>query len=107
MAAASADFPGTVVAVTHDRYFLDNVAGWILELDRGEHGLFACSQQVILCKNSVLLVQLWSASALKSCMQLICSFSSMARMFQADSDGRHGVMQQHICLVMLGHRVNM
>jgi len=33
-----ADFPGTVVAVTHDRYFLDNVAGWILELDRG-HGI--------------------------------------------------------------------
>ena len=32
------DYPGTVVAVTHDRYFLDNVAGWILELDRG-HGL--------------------------------------------------------------------
>ena len=31
-----ADFNGTVVAVTHDRYFLDNVAGWILELDRGE-----------------------------------------------------------------------
>ncbi len=31
-----ADFPGTVVAVTHDRYFLDNVAGWILELDRGQ-----------------------------------------------------------------------
>lgn len=32
------DFAGTVVAVTHDRYFLDNVAGWILELDRG-HGI--------------------------------------------------------------------
>jgi ATP-binding cassette ChvD family protein len=32
------DFPGTVVAVTHDRYFLDNVAEWILELDRG-HGI--------------------------------------------------------------------
>lgn len=31
-------YPGTVVAVTHDRYFLDNVAGWILELDRG-HGI--------------------------------------------------------------------
>ena len=31
-----AEFPGCVVAVTHDRYFLDNVAGWILELDRGE-----------------------------------------------------------------------
>ena len=30
------DFSGTVIAVTHDRYFLDNVAGWILELDRGE-----------------------------------------------------------------------
>ncbi|MDG1834346.1 MAG: energy-dependent translational throttle protein EttA [Pseudomonadales bacterium] len=29
------DFPGTVVAITHDRYFLDNAAGWILELDRG------------------------------------------------------------------------
>lgn len=31
-----AEFKGTVVAVTHDRYFLDNVAGWILELDRGQ-----------------------------------------------------------------------
>ncbi len=30
------EFPGTIVAVTHDRYFLDNVAGWILELDRGD-----------------------------------------------------------------------
>jgi energy-dependent translational throttle protein EttA len=30
------DYPGTIIAVTHDRYFLDNVAGWILELDRGE-----------------------------------------------------------------------
>ena len=36
-----ADFSGTVVAVTHDRYFLDNVAGWILELDRGEGIPFA------------------------------------------------------------------
>ncbi len=33
-----ADYKGTIVAVTHDRYFLDNVAGWILELDRG-HGI--------------------------------------------------------------------
>jgi sulfate-transporting ATPase len=31
-----ADYPGTIVAVTHDRYFLDNVAGWILELERGK-----------------------------------------------------------------------
>jgi len=30
------DFPGTVISITHDRYFLDNVAGWILEMDRGE-----------------------------------------------------------------------
>ena len=30
------EYEGTIVAVTHDRYFLDNVAGWILELDRGE-----------------------------------------------------------------------
>src|SRR5438046_5439701 len=29
------NYPGTIIAVTHDRYFLDNVAGWILELDRG------------------------------------------------------------------------
>ena len=36
--ASCKDYPGTVVAVTHDRYFLDNVAGWILELDRG-HGI--------------------------------------------------------------------
>src|SRR5256714_10968964 len=32
------EYPGTVVAIAHDRYFLDNVAGWILELDRG-HGI--------------------------------------------------------------------
>jgi sulfate-transporting ATPase len=32
------DYPGTVIAITHDRYFLDNIAGWILELDRG-HGI--------------------------------------------------------------------
>ena len=32
------EYPGTVIAITHDRYFLDNVAGWILELDRG-HGI--------------------------------------------------------------------
>jgi ATPase subunit of ABC transporter with duplicated ATPase domains len=30
------EYSGTVIAVTHDRYFLDNVAGWILELDRGK-----------------------------------------------------------------------
>ena len=36
--ASSRSIPGTVIAVTHDRYFLDNVAGWILELDRG-HGI--------------------------------------------------------------------
>ena len=36
--AFSKAIPGTVIAVTHDRYFLDNVAGWILELDRG-HGI--------------------------------------------------------------------
>ena len=34
--AASAAISGTVIAITHDRYFLDHVAGWILELDRGE-----------------------------------------------------------------------
>ena len=34
--STSREYPGTVVAVTHDRYFLDNVAEWILELDRGE-----------------------------------------------------------------------
>ena len=34
-----AQYKGTVIAVTHDRYFLDNVAGWILELDRGRNPL--------------------------------------------------------------------
>ena len=33
-------YKGTVIAVTHDRYFLDNVAGWILELDRGQRNSF-------------------------------------------------------------------
>ena len=40
------EFKGTVVAITHDRYFLDNVAKWILELDRGEghpfEGNYSC-----------------------------------------------------------------
>ena len=45
------EYPGTVVAVTHDRYFLDNVAGWILELDRGrgipwKGNYFACLDDV-------------------------------------------------------------
>nr|WP_290927137.1 hypothetical protein [Haliscomenobacter sp.] len=35
------NFPGTVIAVTDDRYFLDNVAGWILELDRGGRAFLA------------------------------------------------------------------
>ena len=37
------EYPGTVVAVTHDRYFLDNVAGWILELDRGQGIPWQCN----------------------------------------------------------------
>ena len=43
------DYPGTVVAVTHDRYFLDNVAGWILELDRG-HGIPWEGQLLLLAR---------------------------------------------------------
>ena len=45
-----ADYKGTIVAVTHDRYFLDNVAGWILELDRG-HGP-AVQGQLLLAGSS-------------------------------------------------------
>ena len=43
------DYPGTVVAVTHDRYFLDNVAGWILELDRGS-GIPVGRQLLVLAR---------------------------------------------------------
>ena len=43
------EYPGTVVAVTHDRYFLDNVAGWILELDRGE-GIPVEGQLLVLAR---------------------------------------------------------
>src|SRR2546430_10731163 len=50
------DYPGTVVTVTHDRYFLDEVAGWILELDRGrdrrseEHTSELQSQSNLVCR---------------------------------------------------------
>ena len=43
------DYPGTVVAITHDRYFLDNVAGWILELDRG-HGIPVAGQLQLVAR---------------------------------------------------------
>ena len=42
-------YPGTVIAVTHDRYFLDNVAGWILELDRG-HGIPVGRQLLVVAR---------------------------------------------------------
>ena len=43
-----AKYPGTVVAVTHDRYFLDNAAGWILELDRGRAYPYECNYSTYL-----------------------------------------------------------
>ena len=52
-----ADFKGTVVAVTHDRYFLDNVAGWILELDRGEGLPFEGNYSAWLAHKAVRLAQ--------------------------------------------------
>ena len=52
-----ADFKGTVVAVTHDRYFLDNVAGWILELDRGEGIPFEGNYSQWLANKAVRLKQ--------------------------------------------------
>ena len=58
------DFPGTVVAVTHDRYFLDNVAGWILELDRGEGRPFEGNYSAWLeAKRARLAVEEKQASA--------------------------------------------
>ena len=52
-----AKFPGTVIAVTHDRYFLDNVAGWILELDRGEGHPFKGNYSSWLEQKSIRLEQ--------------------------------------------------
>lgn len=52
-----ADFSGTVVAVTHDRYFLDNVAGWILELDRGQGIPYEGNYSTWLEKKEVRLEQ--------------------------------------------------
>lgn len=51
------DYPGTVVAVTHDRYFLDNVAGWILELDRGRALPFEGNYSSWLEQKAARLVQ--------------------------------------------------
>ena len=51
------EYPGTVVAVTHDRYFLDNVAGWILELDRGR-GLLAQEEKAESGRQRVLKQEL-------------------------------------------------
>ncbi|MQA78680.1 MAG: energy-dependent translational throttle protein EttA [Streptosporangiales bacterium] len=48
-------YPGTVVAVTHDRYFLDHVAGWILELDRGRTHVYEGNYQTYLEKKSARL----------------------------------------------------
>jgi ATP-binding cassette ChvD family protein len=52
-----AEYPGTVVAVTHDRYFLDNVAGWILELDRGRGIPFKGNYSAWLEQKQVRLAQ--------------------------------------------------
>src|SRR5205807_5076044 len=51
------DYSGTVVAITHDRYFLDNVAGWILELDRGRGFPFEGNYSSWLEQKSARLAQ--------------------------------------------------
>ena len=51
------DYPGTVIAITHDRYFLDDVAGWILELDRGEGYPFKGNYSSWLEQKNARLVQ--------------------------------------------------
>ena len=51
------DYPGTIVAITHDRYFLDNVAGWILELDRGRGIPFQGNYSAWLEQKSARLAQ--------------------------------------------------
>ena len=51
------DYPGTVIAITHDRYFLDEVAGWILELDRGEGFPFKGNYSFFLKIKAKLLVK--------------------------------------------------
>uniref|UniRef100_A0A7S0RSR6 ABC transporter domain-containing protein n=1 Tax=Chlamydomonas leiostraca TaxID=1034604 RepID=A0A7S0RSR6_9CHLO len=65
-----ADFKGTVVAVTHDRYFLDNVAGWILELDRGAGIPFEGNySEWLAAKDKRLKVEEKSQSALQKTIE--------------------------------------
>jgi len=65
-----ATFPGTVVAVTHDRYFLDNVAGWILELDRGQGIPFEGNySEWLLAKDKRLAQEKKEQSALQKTME--------------------------------------
>src|SRR5207249_11940030 len=66
------DYNGTVVAVTHDRYFLDNVAGWILELDRGRGIPFEGNYSSWLEQKSARLAQEESkASARKPTLERV------------------------------------
>lgn len=65
-----ADFKGTVVAITHDRYFLDNVAGWILELDRGAGIPFEGNySEWLQAKNKRLQVEEKQQSSLKKTIE--------------------------------------
>ena len=84
-------YKGTIIAVTHDRYFLDNVAGWILELDRGEGiPLNRCIEKLyyILNKPAGFVTTLHDEKGRKSISSLIGSIpGKFANKIDADSNG--------------------
>jgi ATP-binding cassette ChvD family protein len=84
------EYPGTVVAVTHDRYFLDNVAGWILELDRGEGRPFKGNYSAWLeTKRARLALEEKQASAKQRTLERELEWVRMApRARQAKSKAR-------------------
>ena len=91
-----AEYPGTVVAVTHDRYFLDNVAGWILELDRGRGIPWEGNYSSWLDqKQSRLAAEEKSASAKQKTLQRELEWIRMApRARQAKSKARLKAYEQ-------------
>jgi len=90
------DYPGTVVAVTHDRYFLDNIAGWILELDRGRGIPFKGNySQWLAQKESRMASEEKQASAKQRTLQRELEWiSSSPRARQAKSKARIAAYEQ-------------
>lgn len=85
------DYPGTIIAITHDRYFLDNVAGWILEMDRGEGYPFKGNySQWLEAKEKRLALEEKQASARRREMQ------EELEWIHAGAKGRQAKHKEHI-----------